>query len=163
MSVYEKIIHLLDSHKLDYQALEHEPTPTCEDSARIRGTSMDQGAKALVCFADKKPILVVLRCSLKLDTKLFKKLFGVWDLRFATSEEVKQQTSLEVGAIPPFGHLFEISTYVDNSLSSEDKIAFNAGDRTRSIVMSYANYAIIANEFKYETRQTFSKIKEDSH
>ena len=157
MSIYEKIIQLLDGHKFVYQALEHEPTPTCEDSAKIRGTSQDQGAKALVCFADKRPIMIVLPCSRKLDTKLFKKLFGVWDLRFATSEEVKQQTTLEVGAIPPLGHLFGIVTYVDVSLSANLKIAFNAGDRSRSVIMNYSDYEIIAHA--KDSQKSFSQPK----
>ncbi len=157
MSVYEKIIQLLDSRQIKYQALEHEPTPTCEDSARVRGTSMDQGAKALVCFADKKPILIVLPCSRKIDTKLFKKLFGIWDLRFATPEEVKILTSLEIGAIPPLGNLFNLPTYVDQALSAEERIAFNAGDRTKSVIMSYSDYASLVQA--QDTVHLFSQPK----
>lgn len=144
MSVYEKIIQLLDSHNIKYQALEHEPTPTCEDSARIRGTSSDQGAKALVCFADKRPILIVLPCSRKLDFKAFKKLFTINDLRFATPDEVKSLTSLEIGAIPPLGHIFNLPTYVDQTLGDNKTIAFNAGDRTKSVIMAYSDYVQIA-------------------
>ncbi len=140
MSVYEKIIQLLDSNNIKYQALEHEPTPTCEDSARVRGTSMDQGAKALICFGDKKPILIVLPCSKKLDAKAFKNLFGVKDLRFATPDEVENLTGLQIGAIPPFGHLFDMKNYVEESLGQNETIAFNAGDRCKSIIMKYIDY-----------------------
>lgn len=157
MSVYEKIIQLLQSNRIKYQALEHEPTPTCEDSARVRGTSPGQGAKALVCYADKKPILIVLPCSRKLDPKLFKSLFTVRDLRFATPEEVMQLTALEIGAIPPLGHIFNLPTYVDQTLSAEEQIAFNAGDRTKSVIMSYPDYASI-NQAKDASR-VFSQPK----
>ena len=140
MSVYEKIIRLLESNNIKYQALEHEPTPTCEDSARVRGTSMDQGAKALICFGDKKPILIVLPCSKKLDTKTFKSLFGVKDLRFATPIEVESLTGLQIGAIPPFGHLFGMNNYVEENLGKNEIIAFNAGDRRKSVTMKYLDY-----------------------
>lgn len=140
MTVYEKIIELLNSNNIKYQALEHEPTPTCEDSARVRGTSMDQGAKALICFADKQPILIVLPCSYKLDSKVFKNEFKVRDLRFATPEEVFQLTGLQVGAIPPFGKLFEMPTYIDEKLNTNENIAFNAGDRCKSVIMKYKDY-----------------------
>ena len=86
---------------------------------------MDQGAKALVCLLTK-PILIVLPCSHKLDTRSFKSEFNVKDLRFATPEEVLQLTQLQIGAIPPFGKLFEIPTYVDENLSANENIAFNA-------------------------------------
>ena len=155
MSVYEKIIQLLDSRQIKYQALEHGPTPTCEDSARVRGTSPDQGAKALVCYADKKPILIVLPCSRKLDFKLFKKLYTIKDLRFATPEEVKILTSLEIGAIPPLGYLFNLPTYVDEKLGENNTIAFNAGDRTKSVIMSYSDYAPLSQN--QNTAHTFSQ------
>ena len=140
MSVYEQIIQLLNSHNIKYQSLQHEPTPTCEDSARVRGTSSDQGAKALICYADKNPILIVLPCSRKLDAKLFKSIFNVKDLRFATPAEVTQLTNLQIGAIPPIGSVLGLPVYVDNSLSLNIQIAFNAGDRTRSIIMPCSDY-----------------------
>ncbi len=143
MSVYEKIIQLLESNNVHYQALEHEPTPTCEDSARVRGTSMDQGAKALICMADKKPVLIVLPCSQKLDVKLFKQRFGVKDLRFASQDEIKYLTDLQIGAIPPLGIILGLPTLVNSLLQSQTSIAFNAGDRTRSIIMQYADFSKI--------------------
>mgnify|MGYP001606876777 FL=1 len=157
MSVYEKIILLLQSKNIKYQALEHEPTPTCADAARVRGTSLDQGAKALVCYADKKPVLIVLPCSRKLDPKLFKKLYTINDLRFCTPDEVTQLTGLQIGAIPPLGNLFNLPTYVDQTLSAESQIAFNAGDRTKSVIMSYSDYASLAQA--QDTTRVFSQPK----
>lgn len=143
MSVYEKIIQILKNSNIEYQALEHEPTKTCADAARIRGTSADQGAKALVCVADKRPILIVLPCSKRLDPKAFKRRFAIRDLRFATPLEVTQITSLEIGSIPPFGSLFKLTTYLDSSLSTQNKIAFNAGDVCKSIIMKYSDFVDI--------------------
>ncbi len=143
MSVYEKIIQILNSNNIEYQAFEHEPTKTCADSARIRGTTTDQGAKALVCFADKTPVMIVLPCSKKLDAKLFKLTFKVKDLRFATPEEVKQVTGLEIGSIPPWGSLFNLTTYLDQDLGQNAQIAFNAGDTQRSIIMNYSDYVLL--------------------
>ena len=75
-----------------------------------------------------------------MDTRSFKSEFNVKDLRFATPEEVLQLTQLQIGAIPPFGKLFEIPTYVDENLSANENIAFNAGDRCKSIIMRYKDY-----------------------
>lgn len=145
MTVFERIIELLDKNHIQYQSLEHEPTKTCADAARIRGTSPNQGAKALVCIADKKPIMIVLPCSRKLDTKLFKAAFNVKDLRFASPDEVKQITGLEIGSIPPWGSLFNLTTHLDLALASQKQIAFNAGDINRSIIMNYADYHRLEN------------------
>lgn len=140
MTVFERIIELLEANHIQYQSLEHEPTKTCADAARIRGTTPEQGAKALVCLADKKPVLIVLPCSRRLDTKLFKQVFKVKDLRLATPAEVIRFTGLEIGSIPPLGSLFGLPTYVDETLGQNSRIAFNAGDLCRSHIMNYSDY-----------------------
>lgn len=148
MTVFERIIELLGKNHIQYQSLEHEPTKTCADAARIRGTTPQQGAKALVCMADKKPIMIVLPCSRKLDVKQFKRVFMVKDLRFATPDEVTQLTGLEIGSIPPLGSLFNLHTHLDLALASQKQIAFNAGDISRSVIMDYADYTRLENPVK---------------
>lgn len=146
--VYKKIANLLDSAEIKYQLIDHEPVLTCEDAAKIRGTKPEQGAKALVCIADKKPILIVLPCSARLDFKAFKKWQEVKDLRFATAEEVKEITQIEIGAIPPIGLVLglgrpqgsPLQTFVDKKLLKNEEICFNAGMHERSIVMKAEDY-----------------------
>ena len=138
--VFEKIIKLLQDNKINYQLFEHEPVYTSEEAAKVRGTKIEQGAKALVMIADKKPIMLVTSAAKKVDTKKFKEAFGVGDLRMATAEEVKDLTGVEIGAVPPFAHLFELPLYVDQSLGKNEKIVFNAGLHTKSIKMSYQDY-----------------------
>lgn len=145
MVIYDKILLLLDEHKFKYQALSHPPVKTSADAAAIRDLSPDQGAKALVCFSDHKPIMVVLPGSKRLDTKSFKSKFAVKDLRFASTEELLQLTGLIPGAVPPFGHLFGLPTYLDTSLSGVNQIAFNAGDLTKSVIMNYSDYLKLAS------------------
>jgi len=143
MSVYSRITSLLDQHKIEYQVVEHPPVITCDDAANVRGTSPDQGAKALICIADKSPILVVLPCSHRLDLKGFKKLFHIKDLRLASPSEVLQLTGLEVGSIPPIGPALDLPTYCTQQLLIEPQICFNAGSHTTSILMSPADYQTI--------------------
>jgi Ala-tRNA(Pro) deacylase len=146
MTVFDKIIQLLQEHHVtDYQIIDHERVHTCEDAAKIRGTSPDQGAKALVCYADSKPILIVLPCSSKLDFKAFKKWQYLKDLRFATPQEVTQLTTLEIGSIPPLGPVLNLPTYVDHQLLQQQQICYNAGLHHRSIMMSVDDYVKVAD------------------
>ncbi|KKU55896.1 aspartate--tRNA(Asn) ligase [Candidatus Amesbacteria bacterium RIFCSPHIGHO2_02_FULL_48_21] len=138
--VFSRIKSKLDAAGVHYKSLDHDPVFTSADSARIRGTQIQQGAKALVMFADKSPILVVISASLKADTKLLKQFLQVKDLRMATAAEVNQLTGLETGCIPPFGSVLGLKTYQDKSLSQNDEIAFNAGLHTRSIIMKYEDF-----------------------
>lgn len=84
MDVFEKIKKSLNSSGVEYEVIEHEPVYTSEDAAKIRDTSLDMGAKALVLMADKKPVLAVLPGNQRMDFKRFKKEFGV--KRFANGK-----------------------------------------------------------------------------
>ena len=54
-------------------------------------------------------------------------------------------TGLVPGCIPPFGRpILPLDLYVDTSILANDRIAFNAGSLTDSIVMDRASYIEIA-------------------
>ena len=63
------------------------------------------------------------------------------DVELATEREFKDRfPDCEVGAMPPFGNLFDMDVYVSECLSENDEIAFNAGTHTELIRMSYSDY-----------------------
>lgn len=130
----------LDTANIKYQLLEHAVTHTSAESAAIRGTKLEQGAKALVMYADSKPLLAVMSAAKKVDTKKLKSTLSISDLRMATVEEIRHLIGLEIGAIPPFGSVLGLPTYLDESLSANTQIAFNAGLHTHSIIMKYSDY-----------------------
>src|SRR6478736_522384 len=43
-------------------------------------------------------------------------------------------------ALPPFGNLYGLPTYVDKHLAEQDYIVFEAGTHTDAIKMSYSDY-----------------------
>jgi Ala-tRNA(Pro) deacylase len=50
----------------------------------------------------------------------------------------------EVGAMPPFGHLYDMPVYADEMLREDEEIAFNAGNHIDLIQMAYVDYERIA-------------------
>lgn len=131
--VFEDIVNLLNKNNITYKLYEHEPVFTSLEAAKIRQTKETQGAKALIFVADGKPVLLVLPGTKKVDMKIFKQTFSIRNLEFAAKEKVFELTGLEIGAIPPFGNVMNIPTYVDKILLNEEEIAFNAGAHTKSI------------------------------
>lgn len=134
--VFDKILSLLSENNIRHQVLEHEAVYTSEEAARVRGTSLDQAAKALVFRADWRPLLLVVPGDKRVDTKGFKKRFKIKDLRMATKEDVEELTGLTSGAVPPFGNALGLPTYLDELLLEKEEVVFNAGSHTRSIKMS---------------------------
>ena len=67
-----KVLELLSASGVDYRVLRHEPVFTSDQAAAVRGTPLEDGAKALVCHADDRMVLIVVPANLRLDTRAFK-------------------------------------------------------------------------------------------
>lgn len=139
-TVFNTIKDLLEENSITYSVMEHEAVLTSEDAARVRKTSLHSGAKALVMYAENKPIMVAVPADLKLDMKKFKTAYAIKGLRMATHEEVEKVTGVKVGAVPPFGNIFDIDLYVDLKLGDNEEIVFNAGEHTKSIKLKYKDF-----------------------
>jgi Cys-tRNA(Pro) deacylase len=133
-------VRYLLENAADFRTMTHEPVRTSEEAAQVRGTPLEQGAKALVFRADGRVVLLVLPANRRIDTRAFKNAFGVKSLAMVSADELRELTGLEVGAVPPFGHLMRLPTYVDERLLELPQISFNAGSRRFSVIMSTADY-----------------------
>jgi Ala-tRNA(Pro) deacylase len=51
----------------------------------------------------------------------------------------------EVGAMPPFGNLYDVPAWVDRSLAENETIVFRAGTHTDTMSLKYGDYARLAN------------------
>ncbi|CUI16139.1 conserved hypothetical protein [Candidatus Protochlamydia naegleriophila] len=143
--VLNNIEKLLQQANIPYRLLEHTPTHTCEESASVRGDSLERGAKALVIKVGDQFYLFVLSAILQLDTKRIKKILHTKSLRFATKEELASMTQLVPGAVPPFGKpILPFDLWIDRSLLQQPRISFNAGSLTHSIQMDLNDYLKIA-------------------
>src|SRR6188474_1637649 len=138
--VFDRVCHLLEDNSIPYDVLRHTPVFTSEEAAAIRGTPLASGAKALICKADDRFVMIVLPANQKLASKGVRKSEGIKSLRFASKEEVLDLTGLAPGSIPPFGSLFGMATWCDERLGEQPRINFNAGDHAISVSMSYGDY-----------------------
>lgn len=133
--VHAALIELLERSGVPFHAWEHEAVTTSEEAARVRGVSAESGAKALLLKAGGSFVLAVLPGDRQLDWKAAKRLLGVREIRFATTDELLAVTGLEKGAVPPFGSLFGVATIVDPQIAQTPLVQFNAGLRTASVEM----------------------------
>ena len=142
-SIFERAERLLKQHEVAFQVLRHEPVYTSEEAARVRGTPLASGAKALICKGEDRFVMFVVPADRKLDSRAVRRVKGWRKLRFATREEVLEITSLAPGSIPPFGSLFSLPTLCDERLGENEVINFNAGDHSISVSMRYADYVLV--------------------
>ncbi|MCL4359852.1 hypothetical protein M1555_01165 [Patescibacteria group bacterium] len=142
--MYRTITQLLDEGHSEYKTHEHKAVTTSREAADVRHTSLSAGAKAILLYGDGKPLMVVLPGDRKIDMHAFKKLYGIKDLRMATPDEVLRVTSVPIGAVPPFGHIFDVPLYMDDAVRKNDTIVFNAGLHTKSVSMAEKSYENVA-------------------
>ena len=144
--VLDEIRAWLTRENVPYREAHHEPTRTSEESARARGESMGVGGKALVVKVDDMFRLFVLSAARKLDSAAVKKYFSAKKTRLATPEELMLMTGLVPGSVPPFGEpILPFRLYVDPSVFANDRVAFNAGSLTDSMVIPIEDYRRLAN------------------
>jgi len=143
--VHRRIQAYLRESGVPFREVHHQPTRTSEESARARGEELRIGGKAILLKIDDRFRLFVLSASRRLDSAKVKRHFGVKRMRFATPEELFELTGLEPGSVPPFGSpIFDLELFVDTSISMNERIAFNAGSLTDSIIMNVKDYLSIA-------------------
>jgi prolyl-tRNA editing enzyme YbaK/EbsC (Cys-tRNA(Pro) deacylase) len=149
-TLLQSIVTLLEREAVPFRLLHHEPTRTSEDSARVRGEPLEIGGKALLIKVGDRHALFVISAARRLDSSAIRKHLGARKLRFATAEELQAQTGLVSGDVPPFGEpILPYPLYADESVFENERIAFNAGSLTDSIVMRVADWARVARPERF--------------
>lgn len=137
----KKLQQYLDSKKVRYVAIAHTPAYTAQEIAARAHIPGHELAKSVVLKADGKFILAVLPSDYLADLDRIRHLLNVQKVEFANEEEFKYAfPDCEIGAMPPFGNLYKMDTYVAASLSDDDRIAFNAGNHKELIQINYKDY-----------------------
>jgi prolyl-tRNA editing enzyme YbaK/EbsC (Cys-tRNA(Pro) deacylase) len=143
--ILDAIRTMLEDAGIAYRLVHHAETRTSEESAAARGEDLRVGGKAIVAKVDQVFHLFVLSATLRLDSAAIRRKFGVKAIRFATPQELMELTGLVPGSVPPFGRpILPLDLYIDDSIKQNERIAFNAGSLTDSIIMTVPDYLRIA-------------------
>lgn len=144
-SVLQNIRSMLTAAQVEFHEVHHEATLTSEASAKARGEDLKVGGKALLMKAGDTFNLFVLPANLRADSGRIRKRLLWKKMRFATKEELLELTGLVPGSVPPFGEpILPFPLYVESRIRDNDRIAFNAGSLTDSIIMSASDYLDLA-------------------
>lgn len=135
-NIRNELVHLLKDRDMTFKHLVHEPTPTSEDSARVRGTQLEEGIKSLIVKGknSKKNYQFNIPSHLKLDMKAVAESVGE-KCEFEDPTVIRERYGLIIGGVPPCGQLLNLDTFFDESIKALDTVAFNCGMPTESIIM----------------------------
>ncbi len=123
-----KLRTFLDSHNIRYLIFSHSLAYTAQGIAALTHISGKELAKTVIVRLDGELAMAVVPAYRHVDLTLLKKAAGAHTVELATELEFKDKfPDCEPGAMPPFGNLYGMAVYADESLTSNHEITFNAG------------------------------------
>lgn len=129
----------LESLGINHEYLTHSPTPTSQDSANVRGVDLSLGVKALIVQGKQSKNLVMccLPAHFRLSLQKLSEILG--EKCCMADKDLVENLGLQIGGIPPLGHLIGIRTIYDESILEMTDVWFNCGTQTESLKMSAAD------------------------
>jgi Ala-tRNA(Pro) deacylase len=134
---FDAVSKFLEARGLHHAVVEHPLTYTAGADARIAAVPLQHTAKAVMVRDDEGYVLTVIPASELLDLHKIRRLTGRPELRLATESELAADfPAFEVGALPPFGELFDCPEFIDHRLLAAARVLCNGGDHRHSIIVN---------------------------
>jgi len=140
MEMPKRLIDCLNQNKVQYEILHHPEAVSAQRIAQAEHVKARHHAKVVMLKSGDQHLMAVLPADHQIDLEKAAKALGK-AVSLDTEEEFKSLfPDCAIGAMPPFGNLYGLPTYVDKHLAEEDYIVFEAGTHTDAIKVSYADY-----------------------
>jgi len=126
----------LERRGVPYEVVEHARTQTAADEARVAGMAPGDVAKTVVLQDTAGLRLAVIPASERLDMHKVKETLDSRGVRLVTEQEMAERLEgIEVGAVPPFGAMFDALELVDERLLDHDRILCSGGDHEHALLV----------------------------
>ena len=135
-----RVADYLADKTITYETLLHPPAFTAQKRAKFLRLSGREVAKSVLLFGPREYLLVVLPATKHIDTGRLAEALG-GPVRLANNEEVARIFwDCEWGVVPPFGSLYALPTVLDDSLSPDTLMVFEANTHGEAIRMLCRDY-----------------------
>ncbi len=146
MECKEKLEKYFKNNRVEFRSMTHPTAYTAQDVAAAQKVKGKQLAKVTIINADAKNIMLVLPASHRVDFTKLKRALGAKEARLAEEKEFSDLfPDCDTGAMPPFGNLYNVPVYVDQSLALDPEIVFQAGSHRETMKITYHDYAQLAH------------------
>ena len=136
-----RLREFLDSHKIKYVVISHSVAYTAQGIAALTHISGKELAKTVIIKLDGALAMAVLPASSQVDLSRLKTVTSASNAALASEQEFKDKfPDCQTGAMPPFGNLYDMPVFADESLTRDKEIAFNAGSHLELIRMAWDDF-----------------------
>lgn len=137
----KKLKEFLDQHHIKYVTMTHSPAFTSQEIAAAAHISGKQLAKTVIVKIGNDFAMIVVPGNNQINFARLRQSTGIEQIELAAEADFKLKfPGCEVGAMPPFGNLFDMTVYAANSLSKQEHILFNAGSHSELIQLSFHDF-----------------------
>lgn len=159
MSMSRTLKTYLDREHVHYDVLPHPEAFRAADIAQTLRTPEKEMAKVVIVKVEERFVMTVLPASWQIDLHRLREVFFTPHVRLATEDEFKGLfPDCELGAMPPFGILYGLPVYVDQSLTEDEQIVFQAGTHSEAIRMRYQDFAALVFPVLAEFHRSPSEV-----
>jgi len=114
---------------------------TAQEVAAAAHVPGKEVAKTVMVKLDGDLAMVVLPATDRVSIERVRAATGAREVELAAEHEFSDLfPKCEVGAMPPFGNLWDLPVFVDEHLREDEVIAFNAGTHTELMKLPYSEF-----------------------
>jgi Ala-tRNA(Pro) deacylase len=138
----EKLKNYLDQNGVRYVTIRHSNAYTSQEVAASAHVSGREFAKTVMVKVNDQMAMAVLPAPHQIDFGFLRDIFRNKTVALSTEAEFRNLfPGCEPGAMPPFGNLYGMEVFVEEALTADKEIAFNAGSHSEIIRLAYDDFA----------------------
>ena len=141
MQCKERLEAYLRDNQVAFQTQHHPEAFTAQEVAASEHVSGHRLAKVVMVHGGGDLVMTVLPAAARVDLERLGEVLRSDAVRLAEESEFAPRfPDCEAGAMPPFGNLYDVPVYVDESLGQQDTIVFEAGTHTDTVSMGFQDF-----------------------
>ena len=138
---FTRLHQLLEQQHVPYQTIRHRTAYSAQQTAEAAHLPGHELAKAVIVEIDGELAMIVQTASRMVPLGRIRAATGARDVHLVSEREFEDRfPDCELGAMPPFGNLYGMNTYVTEAVSHDEEIAFNAGSHTELVRLRYSDF-----------------------
>jgi len=136
------LTELLDRHNIKYTIVPHSLAYTAQGIAALTHIPGQEMAKTVIVSLDDAMAMAVLPASCQVDLAALRDATGASSVTLVRERDFMHRfPACETGAMPPFANLYGMKVLVDETLTKDKEIAFNAGSHWELMRLAYEDFA----------------------
>ena len=137
----QQLEQYLRDHEVPFTTIAHSRAYTAQEVAAEAHIPGREVAKTVMVELDGSLAMAVVPAPYRVNLSALAEATGADKVEVVPEKRFRDRfPECEVGAMPPFGNLWDMTVFVDRRLREDERIAFNAGTHTELFEIAYEDF-----------------------